>query len=71
MNFNMEELNEKMDKILVILEQITRDLKETKQNASKMSRHIDTVDEYVQIFDTKFRRRLMPCDMKSIENILD
>ena len=66
----MDEIDEKLDRILVILKELSNDLKETKKDAMKMSKHIDTVDEYVQLFDAKFRR-LMPCDMKSIENTLD
>ena len=69
----MDELNEKLDRIHVILEEIANDLRETKKNAKKMSLHIDTVDEYVQIFDAKFRR-LMSCNKSihmMIENELD
>ena len=69
----MEEINEKLDKILLILSEITTDLHHTKQDAAKMSQHIDTVDEYVRILDLKFRpgKRRISYGLTAVENSLD
>ena len=71
----MNEINEKLDNILLLLTEITSDLRQTKQDASKMSQHVDTVDEYVRIFDSKFKFRRVKGQISNglveLENSLD
>ena len=67
----MQEVNEKIDNILLILTEIVTDLRETKRDATKMSRHIDSVEEYIRIFDRKFRPGRLSDDIAAIENSLD
>ena len=67
----MQQINEKLDKIISTLDEISNDLREAKRDASKMSQHIDTVDYYVQIFDAKFRPRQISSNLDAIENSLD
>ena len=56
----MDQINEKFDRILSILELLASDVQNTKKNALKMSDHIDTVEYYVRLFDCKFRTEKQP-----------
>tara|TARA_B100001287_G_C22685062_1_gene532859 strand:- start:2130 stop:2336 length:207 start_codon:yes stop_codon:yes gene_type:complete len=68
----MNEINEKLDKIILILNDIANDIREAKSDTTKMSQHIDTVDYYVQIFDAKFRQKnKISSNINAIENSLD
>ena len=49
----MDELNKKVDRILEILEDLQCEVRSTKANAEKMSRHIDSVDCYISFFRHK------------------
>ena len=51
----MQEMNEKLDRILSSLEEIANELKAARRETKKMSEHIDTVDYYVNVFDQHFR----------------
>ena len=51
----MDQINEKLDKIIFIFESLVIDIQKTKMNTTKMSDHIDTVDYYARLFDNKFR----------------
>ena len=67
----MQEINEKLDRIMTSLEDIAKELKYARKDTTKMSEHIDTVDFYVSVFDQHFRPSVKMADIKSIEDSLD